>query len=331
MYNPSMASSTLQHTHFSSQILPQQPFPQDQHSSPRATSHPWKSVFRLPNSSSKKVLLSGPSLALDTSVYPGGNATHPPITPTSSLTPNSFLSDPRSSYNSSNTHSSDSNPCLQSRHPFSDGGSHNRSYPPYQQIQRLKSVDALSSAPYSRTRTYTKSEKPRMDHSRNAISPRAKPQTADPSQASFPAPITPSKSKGSGALSPKSMGVSATRFIRRVASAPNVKGLFSMGSRPATRNGMLAPSDTLPPVPSLASSSLENGTDSLETVSSGSSRGRSMRLTHSQSSPTKSRVNNGIADSPGQVAFRRTYSSNSIKVRQVRRTYFTLSLSWTDG
>ncbi|KAF9246958.1 Pkinase-domain-containing protein [Melanogaster broomeanus] len=116
------------------------------------------------------------------------------------------------------------------------------------------------------------------------------------------------------------MGASATRFIRRVASAPNAKHLFSSGSRSTapTKNGLLAPAEAVPPVPGGPSSSLEHGDDSLETLSSGSSRGRSTRHDryHGHGIP-KTRVANPAPEGPGKVAFRRTYSSNSIKVRSV--------------
>ncbi|KAF8558993.1 Pkinase-domain-containing protein [Imleria badia] len=113
------------------------------------------------------------------------------------------------------------------------------------------------------------------------------------------------------------MGASATRFIRRVASAPNAKHLFLSGSRSAapTKNGLLAPAEVIPPVPSSIS---EYGDDSLETISSGSSRGRSTRHERYPGHGTpKTRITNPTADGPGKVAFRRTYSSNSIKIRSV--------------
>ncbi|KAG6833742.1 serine/threonine protein kinase, AGC [Tephrocybe sp. NHM501043] len=143
------------------------------------------------------------------------------------------------------------------------------------------------------------------------------PMTAQPHTSSFASPTTPSKSRATGALSPKSMSASASRFIRRVASAPNAKGLFSLGSRSTstTKNGLLAPADVVPPLPSMVSNSLEHGTDSLETVSSGSSRGRPSKPP--PTSYAKPWVSNGLADGPDKIAFRRTYSSNSIKVRQV--------------
>ncbi|KAF5388035.1 hypothetical protein D9615_000233 [Tricholomella constricta] len=309
-----MPSSSFNTTQLDSS--PQQLFTHPPQPSPRS-SHAWKSVFRFPNASSKKISAISPSLAVDTSLSPNTSQTNTPLA-TPSLTPSSFLSDHRSSYNSSNTHSSDSNG---GRTPF-NVGPHNRSYPPYRQPQHPKSTDALSVGSSTRPRTHTKSERQRMTLSRNPTSPRAKPLTANPSQSSFTSPITPSKSRGNGPLSPKSMGASASRFIRRVASAPNAKGLFSLTSRSTstTKNGMLAPADIVPPLPSLVSSSLENGTDSLETMSSGSSRGPLSRSTPtiSAGSPsTKARVSSGLAEGPGKIAFRRTYSSNSIKVRQV--------------
>ncbi|KAH8824730.1 Pkinase-domain-containing protein [Flagelloscypha sp. PMI_526] len=91
-------------------------------------------------------------------------------------------------------------------------------------------------------------------------------------------------------LSPKGMGASASRFLRRVASAPNAKGLFARGNGSSTvKNGMLAPgSIAVPPVPQSQSASLET-----------------------------TRIANGLSDGPGKQPFRRTYSSNSIKVSQV--------------
>ncbi|KAF8138170.1 Pkinase-domain-containing protein [Boletus edulis] len=116
------------------------------------------------------------------------------------------------------------------------------------------------------------------------------------------------------------MGASATRFIRRVASAPNAKHLFLSGSRSAapTKNGLLAPAEVIPSVPSGPSSISEYGDDSLETISSGSSTSRSMKRERYPGHGTpKTRIANPASEGPGKVAFRRTYSSNSIKVRSV--------------
>ncbi|KAI0269231.1 Pkinase-domain-containing protein [Gloeopeniophorella convolvens] len=120
------------------------------------------------------------------------------------------------------------------------------------------------------------------------------------------------------------MGATASRFIRRVASAPNAKGLFNLGSRQSTvttKNGLLAPASIVPEavpgggVPTSFSAS-GDGTSSIETVSSTSSAGRGPRTV---STPTLPRVAEGSpsARGPGKVAFRRTYSSNSIKVKSV--------------
>ncbi|KAF7331948.1 AGC/RSK protein kinase [Mycena kentingensis (nom. inval.)] len=144
-------------------------------------------------------------------------------------------------------------------------------------------------------------------------SPRPQPRHQNLLLPSIPAPALPHLPHHRPTpLSPKAMGASASRFIRRVASAPNAKGLFS-SHRSTTRNGMLAPADPIPPLPNV--SSLEQGTDSLETLSSGSSRGRSQQ--GRGNTLVAPRVSNGMLEGPGKVAFRRTYSSNSIKVRQV--------------
>lgn len=131
-------------------------------------------------------------------------------------------------------------------------------------------------------------------------------------------------------LSPKAVG----RLLRRVASAPNAKGLFSSGASrsnvPTTKNGLLAPFD-VPPVPELTDGSRttsEQG-DSLETdasLSVGSSRGRAfgrslstdkLKAKRSQDRLTASNVPPANGPPPGRAVFRRTYSSNSIKIKQV--------------
>ncbi|KDR83546.1 hypothetical protein GALMADRAFT_55812 [Galerina marginata CBS 339.88] len=284
----------------------------DSHPSPKPQSS-WKSVFRFPNSSSKKLPTTGSPLLLETQPLPASahsSFLQTPVTPTASVNP-AYLSDQRSSYNSSNTQSSDSNG---GRGPYITPQGHS-----YSHYSQPKSTDALSVATPSRSRQHTKSERARPNLSRLQSSSRLPPLTADPSQVSFPpTPSTPSKSRTNGPLSPRSVSATATRFIRRVASAPNAKGLFSMGSRSSsaiTKNGFLAPADTVPPLPPLVSS--EQGQDSLETVSSGSSRGRISRPMPPPTAPLNGvSVANGLPV-PGKVAFRRTYSSNSIKVRQV--------------
>ncbi|KXN86354.1 Serine/threonine-protein kinase nrc-2 [Leucoagaricus sp. SymC.cos] len=309
-------------------FLPSPSLPSDSHHQPLKTqsSHNWKSVFRFPNSSSKKLSSNANSLTLDTMSPPipvsGGTLTTP-TTAIPSLTPTTFASDQRSSYNSSNTQSTDSSvPASRSRYTSSP----HRAYvpPSYHHSQTMPSSEALPTAPaLGRTRLYTKSEKQRIALSKSTGSPRGKGTPGHPLQASatsYIPPSTPSRSRTGIPLSPKAMGASASRFLRRVASAPNAKGLFFSSSRSSatTKNGFLAPGERVPPVPPLAPSS-EKGTDSLETLSSSSSRGLNSLLSPPATAPVLSVKDrpNGMNESPSKIAFRRTYSSNSIKVREV--------------
>ena len=317
LFSPQMPTS---HTHLESPNSMHLNGSPDSPSSPRPQSS-WKSVFRFPNSSSKKLPSNGSPLLHETQPLPVSShrsVSHTLVTPTASLTPITYLSDQRSSYNSSNTQSSDTNGGLTSRSPYMTPQS--RPYPRYSQP---KSTEALSAATPPRSRQHTKSERARPNNPRLQPPPRSLPLTVDPSQSPFsPNPPTPSRSRTNGPLSPKSVSASASRFIRRVASAPNAKGLFSMGSRSSsaiTKNGLLAPANTVLPLPQLVSSSSDQGQDSLETVSSGSSRGRISRLNPPMTAPVSGP--RGVSQhglQPGKAAFRRTYSSNSIKVRQVR-------------
>ncbi|KAJ4472312.1 AGC/RSK protein kinase [Lentinula aciculospora] len=276
--------------------------------------HSWRSVFRFANGSARKLSANSSSLTLDTSLAASSAGGPPtPHTPNPSLTPASLVSDLRSSYNSSRTPSSDSHRVTPNQLTYHDPPAKSQSGI----LRPQHSVDALSSP--ARTRARTKSEKQRTALSR--IPGNSKSKTADPSQTSFS--ITPPSASSSRPvpLTSKSVGSSASRFIRRVASAPNAKGLFNLTSRTTSatiKNGLLAPAETVPPLPS---SSTEHGTDSLETLSSGSSRDRLSRPDGfhgaSLSPSTQTRVSNGQIEGPGKIAFRRTYSSNSIKVRQV--------------
>lgn len=280
--------------------------------SPRSPNSHWKSIFRLPNSSSKKLNIHNTSLALDTQfdstterIASNTHSTAP------SLATASHISDQRSSCNSSYSQSSDSNSVATSRTPLSST-SQNNSYPaPSNQHQPTTKEVPSPVPPFNAvpTKKNTKSEKQRLTSSRShgqVSRPRVQITNIPP-----PLGISkpPSRSKTSTPLSPKAMGASASRFIRRVASAPNAKGLFTLGSRSgsSTRNGLLAPDD-VPPVPPLI---IEKGVDSLETTSSSSSKGR---LRPPPSAPVTPINGSGAREPP---AFRRTYSSNSIKVRQV--------------
>ncbi|KAI0921554.1 serine/threonine protein kinase, AGC [Taiwanofungus camphoratus] len=292
-------------------------------SRPSTSTPAWKTFLRIGNHSSKKLAGNITPLTLDTSLLQSEitPTTLTPQTPNPSLTPAYVLSpDQRSSYNSSNTVSSDSNRAMPSRTPHRTPStpSHFNNHP------QSSEGNATNGKDKSRSRSKSKSEKQRMLG-------RKGPQTADPAQASFPVPAPPSSSR-SGPLSPKAFGANASRFIRRVASAPNAKGLFSLGSRSTpgatTKNGLLAPGDNLPPIPHSGQefgAISDQGTNSLETVSSASSRGRPTRPQPNRANSTtsvvknKDRMANGYAtaDGPGKVAFRRTYSSHSIKVRSV--------------
>lgn len=284
-------------------------------------SHSWKFLLRRP--ASKKLAAStninGPLLTLDTDALssPVNPSLKSPITPNTSLTPRSILSaGQRSSSNSSNTRSTDSNV-----------GRNTNPYPTQSQrphtsyLQQQPSLDALSADVSKLPRKRTKSEK----HTRRTTLVRSGTssgivQSAQPSQTSFNPRSTLPTSRQLPPRSPsKSMGA-LPRFIRRVASAPNAKDIFSpKRSSTTTKNGFLAPSEDIPPVPALPTTSSEQGTepgtDSLETTSSGSSRSRPVR------------GHTSMPNVDGRGTFRRTYSSNSIKIRSVSSFYASRSLS----
>ncbi|KAJ3485356.1 hypothetical protein NLI96_g5022 [Meripilus lineatus] len=236
------------------------------------------------------------------------------MSPIRTLTPGSIMStDQRSSYNSSNTLSSDSingaNRRLPMRVPSSP--SYFSSIP--------GEVHPVADHEHDKARSKSKSK---SDKQRNLGQSHKVPHTANASQMSFnqQGPSTPSSR--TGPLSPKAISAGASRFIRRVASAPNAKGLFSLGSHRSstisTKNGLLSPGDPLPPIPHA-----DQGADSLETVSSSSSRGQPPRQARANSAvstgKTKERLPTSLSapEGPGKVAFRRTYSNHSIKVKQV--------------
>ena len=287
--------------------------------SPTAPSTPsWKSVFlRRPTSSAKKLAregLASPALKLDTRALSSPAAvgdSKSPITPKTSLTPASVLTpaDHRSSYNSSNTQSSESN-----ARPFPRSHQSVTVTRPNSSYQQEPGTDGIA-AGVQKSRLRTKSEK----HTQRGALGRSQrgatlPLPALPAQPEPKSPRSPPS-----AHRPVSRGMGALpRFIRRVASAPNAKDLFSPKSKSATKNGLLAPAE-VPPVPVMPTSTsselgAEHGTGSLETASSGSSRGRSLQPTR----VSPGMIANGLtADTPQKAAFRRTYSSNSIKIRSV--------------
>ena len=146
-----------------------------------------------------------------------------------------------------------------------------------------------------------------------------------------PQPQTPkspvgSPSRGSPTSStskPNGTGSAASRFIRRVASAPNAKRLFSVG--PSTKNGLLAApaeSDPIPPLP--LSPPHDAKGSSIDTLSSGKHGNHPPQDAKRPSRANSVAGPNGTLTSvpnAGQTprqAFRRTYSSNSIKVKTVQ-------------
>ncbi|KZT01011.1 uncharacterized protein LAESUDRAFT_717802 [Laetiporus sulphureus 93-53] len=96
-----------------------------------------------------------------------------------------------------------------------------------------------------------------------------------------------------------------------------------------TWNRLLSSADSLPPIPNGTQES-ECGTNSLETISSALSRGHLTRpqpqRAHSTTSITRNKMKDRVSnanmtvDEPGRVAFWRTYSSHSIKVKSIERT-----------
>ncbi|GAA6011880.1 hypothetical protein JCM11491_000089 [Sporobolomyces phaffii] len=215
------------------------------------------------------------------------------------------------------------------------------------------------------------------------------PQAADPAQSSFRVTSGPVPSGSSSKEEGGGGGHTLPRFLRRVASAPNAKALFSGGlfassSDPSTtdksypyppsKNGFLSPdsqsNDQIPPLPtgvipvgelhdsgvsinrgSSHGSTAKSAGKKKTSKSSGSEREKSTSSSNrsssikqqstetSNNSPTRSRSsptiankspsllappspnpgtislnNGGLAGSP-RAAFRRTYSSSSIRVR----------------
>ncbi|KAL7415542.1 kinase-like domain-containing protein [Mrakia frigida] len=181
---------------------------------------------------------------------------------------------------------------------------------------------------------------------------------AEPSESNSPTPQNPQPHSGAGGA--------ATRWLRRVASAPNTKlfGLSSSSSNippsptssntprvpsgSTTKNGFLSPSLTsdfptspksngAPPlpapgvIPAGGSMSLSSDGSSSGLPSTNGYSGKSSFFGGGSSSKAKAvagqknlgissgatTTTNGGLDGPGKATFRRTYSSNSIKLRSV--------------
>jgi hypothetical protein len=191
------------------------------------------------------------------------------------------------------------------------------------------------------------------------------PHSSSPTHHSFRITSQPGPTPRSPTVS------STTRFLRRVASAPNAKALFngsmfssssSSSSASSTRNGFLSPAGPIPPLPvgiipvgdvndsgaslQSPSTSTSKTPKSSSTSEATASSNRSSGATRSNASPARSRSVPSIPPSPSipaellptlsasklqlpptlpvtissdppRAAFRRTYSSSSIRVRSV--------------
>jgi protein-serine/threonine kinase len=265
---------------------------------------PWKSMFRLGSQSSRKLPSNGisSSITLNTTNL---SSTTPP-TPNQPLTPASLISPTqRDSSNSSNNSTDSNNEKIPATPPDHSAPS----------VLVSPSPDASFDAKHS---SRSKSDKQQLI-SRERHSPPATTTATVPSSF-FPGPSL----SGQRPRPSRSMSATASRLIRRVASAPNAKGLFNLGSRSsvATKNGLLAPATMTPSTTPRGGRSTSHptsgdGTSSIETISSASSSSRAPRAVSTPALPKVSE-NDSPVRGANKAAFRRTYSSNSIKVRSVR-------------
>jgi protein-serine/threonine kinase len=265
---------------------------------------PWKSMFRIGSQSSRKLTPNGigSSLTLDTSFSSPS--------PNLLLTPASLIAPQRDSSNSSNNSTDSNNEKALATPPDHASPS----------VLVSPSPDASFDA---KRRSKSKSEKQQLT-ARERHRPPATTTATVPSSY-FP---EPHPSSGQRARTSRSMGATASRLIRRVASAPNAKGLFNLGSRQSTmvtKNGLLAPAPAGTPKGGISTPhpTSGDGTSSIETVSSASSSNRAPRAVSTPALPKVSENETSIGGA-NKAAFRRTYSSNSIKVKSV--SGFVLSL-----
>ncbi|ELU43252.1 AGC/RSK protein kinase [Rhizoctonia solani AG-1 IA] len=277
-----------------------------------------KGMFKIGDKAKKDKETPGtpPVLGIDTQSLGTPTVTTPtpladgPVTCTSPaqiapMTPAS--NDGRYSYNSSETRSSDSQGATRKGRSRPTRGSQTPSTSP--SVSRSTSSHALTST--------QNGSKPDKYRSLGRFESASKPPTANSSQQSITIPTSPNTKNAP--LSPRSMGASASRFIRRVASAPNAKNMFSINtsSKSTTRNGLLSPGldPSIPPVPSfLSGADKTSGSLHSSPPYSRSFVNRASR-TMSASGKQKHLSPNEKAADMGRAQFRRTYSSNSIKIR----------------
>ncbi len=264
---------------------------------------PWKSMLRIGSQSSRKLLSNGirSSITLNTNFSSTSPSTpnNQPLTPASLISPAQ-----RDSSNSSNNSSDSINEKVPATPPDHASPS----------VLVSPSPDASFDAKH---RSRSKSEKQQL------ISPERHSPPAT-TTATVPSSFFPPSSSGQRPRSSRSVSATASRLIRRVASAPNAKGLFNLGSRQspvATKNGLLAPGAMTPAAvlkSGMRTSHTKSGegTSSIETMSSASSSSRAPRAVSTPALPKVSE-NDLSVHGANRAAFRRTYSSNSIKVKSV--------------
>jgi protein-serine/threonine kinase len=170
------------------------------------------------------------------------------------------------------------------------------------------------------------SQKPQKPRSKSVRLPTKNPT---PPAIIVPQSPPPQQPKLLSPLSPKAMGQSAIRVLRRVASAPNTKNLAKRKSavylQPAASQDPSG-QDTVPPLPTSPSFASNIQSTSLDTLSSGSSGDRNIPRYRNRPNTSTGLASPPSTPSAQHPSFRRTYSSNSIKVSAVR---FFPSLSTT--
>ncbi|KDQ14745.1 hypothetical protein BOTBODRAFT_339560 [Botryobasidium botryosum FD-172 SS1] len=303
--------------------------------SPPPSAISWKSAFRFGKFSKKNNTTitvrdtanradDSPVLEIRTQTNLRAHKSQSELNLSNTVPPTPASTADRSSYQSYNSNSYSSDSQGQSAHPA------NVSRPEFDSRPGSKSRPPTPSrspvTPFFSPKSHSKSDKYRfLPRSSNTKLPTVG-QPANSSQLSFRIPTSPPSQPGDRSNASKSeRGNVATRFIRRVASAPNAKNLFS-GS--TTRNGLLAPSEPLPPVPTMtliptggSGAGSETGRNSLDTVSSQSTKvglGKPLRPNRALSNASIPKPPPFLkAGDPQRIAMRRTYSSNSIKIRSV--------------
>lgn len=336
---------------------------------PVSPTQSWKNIFKVSSKKSSRPHSADPRQQLTLETHHDDYiatfdihaepSMHPPLTPASSN---------RYSYNSSDTRSSDSNNAGGNRLNTSSSGlsgGANRSSSPTLINPSVSSQSILSFRSRTHVNTNHTSSSGSHKGGKKAGAKSAHPNHRDQAPASSSqqslkinssgnnnssssnnhnslSNSTLSRGNGMGPLSPRSMSASASRFIRRVASAPSTKYLFARdarhpaaGSGGGSKYGFLSPSERSipPPVPETPthhrhspprypSDQYQRLGDSNHPPSSPnmSSRTRAHTTQINKSSPVLE-----PPPTPQRITPRRTYSSNSIKVSQVRCLPFAVT------